>query len=371
MMTGRLNSQLTSLMNILVCLFRKKIMRSNQSTLAITKTLANNQTTNTVVMVSPDTFNYNSETADTNAFQIKDNHVADATEKALNEFNDMVKLLRSKHINVLVLPSCTDVLTPDAVFPNNWFSSHTTVDGQNIVVLYPMMAKNRRNERQFNALEALLHKNGLHINETIDLSTLEDQGCFLEGTGSLVLDHTNKIAYAALSSRTTLSAINQFCEKMGYKPITFKSLDHTGNSIYHTNMVMSVGDKFAVLAADTILDSDERKTVISSLEQAGKQIIIINKTQMANMASNILEVKSTDGHSHIIMSQTAHNAFTFQQLQTIKLFGEPTVVQINTIEKLGGGSARCMLAEIFNQKLNNNIPEDQSQTPTVMYKASY
>lgn len=317
---------------------------------AVKPTTAQKQSTNAVVMVSPDSFQFNSQTADTNAFQKQMPLVVSATETALREFHEMVATLRAHNIRVLVLPSRTDCITPDAVFPNNWFSTHVTPDGLEVVVLYPMLAESRRAERQLDALQKLLNSEQITIDKTIDLTVLEARHHYLEGTGSLVLDRDNKIAFATLSPRTTLEAINVFCEQMGYTPVVFNSTDKNGKPIYHTNVMMSVGSQFVVLAAETIADPKEREQVEEIIKYTNKHLITITSAQMEQMAGNILEVRSRDDHIHIVMSQTAFNAFTLEQRQTLSTYGTPVIVHIDTIEKLGGGSARCMLAEIFHPR---------------------
>lgn len=326
------------------------------------------QSTDAVVMVSPDSFQFNSQTADTNSFQKKIPEIISATETALREFNDMVTTLRKHNIRVLVLPSRTDCITPDAVFPNNWFSTHVTPDGLEVVVLYPMLAESRRAERQLEALQKLLNSEQITIDKTIDLTALEAKHHYLEGTGSLVLDRENKIAFAALSPRTTREAIKFFCEQMAYTPVVFNSIDKNGKPIYHTNVVMSVGSQFVVLAAETIADPKEREQVEEVIKYTNKHLITITSAQMEQMAGNILEVRSIDNHIHIVMSQTAFNAFTPEQRQTLSAYGAPIVVHIDTIEKLGGGSARCMLAEIFHPSQTALDPDNEIVNSQSTYK---
>ena len=304
------------------------------------------QSTDTVLMVSPDTFQFNTQTAETNAFQHKANTASSATvQAALAEFKEMVAELRRHHIRVLILPSRTDIDTPDAVFPNNWFSTHVEPDSTQIVVLYPMLAHSRRDERQWPALEAILNIKNVELK---DLTEYESQQKYLEGTGSLVLDRVDKLAYAALSPRTHEEVLQEFCHQMHYTAVEFHSVDKNNKPIYHTNVVMSIGSDFAVVAAETILDELEREHVLSALKISGKKIIEITSTQMEQMAGNILEVCTQDGEIKIVMSQTARNAFTPDQLRQLSVFGDLIVVRIDTIEKLGGGSARCMMAEIFH-----------------------
>jgi hypothetical protein len=308
--------------------------------------MVENQTTDTVLMISPDTFTFNEQTAATNAFQQGTVVTEGATAKALQEFNEMVASLRQHAIRVIVLNSRCDVVTPDAVFPNNWFTSHKTEQGE-VIILYPMQAENRRIERQVDALKQALVAENIHPTKFIDLTHYEKQNKFFEGTGSAILDRVNHIAYAAISPRTDVTVLNDFAKQMNYTPVTFHSYDRSGALIYHTNVVMSVGTGFVVLAADTITDSEERKQVLASCEKSNKHVIAISSAQMEKMAGNILEVKSTDGKAKIVMSQTAAQSFTAAQRETLANFGELVIVNIDTIEKLGGGSSRCMLAEIF------------------------
>ena len=306
------------------------------------------QSTDTVLMISPDTFQFNIQTADTNAFQQQLKNSSAASEMALKEFHAMVEELRKHNIRVLILPSRAGIVTPDAVFPNNWFSTHLSPDGGEMVILYPMLADSRRAERQWDDLKDLLDAQQIIVNEVKDLTGYEAENKYLEGTGSLVLDRVNRIAFAVLSPRTSLDVLHDFCKQMRYTPAMFSSVDKHGKPVYHTNVVMSIGSQFAVIAADTITDMQEREQILSILKKCNKNIIAITSDQMEQMAGNILEVLSLDGKVKIIMSQTAHDAFTPEQRQVLSSYGDLLVVHIDTIEKLGGGSARCMLAEIFH-----------------------
>jgi hypothetical protein len=306
------------------------------------------QSTDTVLMISPDTFQFNTQTSGTNSFQQRPADSSSVVQMALNEFNQMVSVLNKHEIQVVILPSRSDLITPDAVFPNNWFSTHIAPDGSEIVVLYPMLAESRRDERQWDTLNQLLRSRQIIVHEVKDLSAYEDQNKYLEGTGSLVLDRLNKIAYAALSPRTSLEVLHDFCERMRYTPVAFSSIDKNGMPIYHTNVIMSIGTDFAVIAAETIASSEEREKVVTSLAKSGRRVLTIRSNQMEHMAGNILEVRSSSDKIKIILSRTAYNAFTLDQRQLLSVCGELVVVQIDLIEKLGGGSARCMLAEIFH-----------------------
>lgn len=305
------------------------------------------QTTDTILMISPDSFQYNSQTAMTNYFQNQSAQINNVGQMAIEEFEQMVTMLKNNNIKVIVLPSRQDVITPDAVFPNNWFSIHINNQGKSSLVLYPMLTANRRLERQYEKLKSELFIQGVVLSDLIDLTPFENQDLILEGTGSMVLDRVHKIAYASLSARTHVSVLNEFIAKMDYSSVTFSSYQY-GESIYHTNVVMSVGSDFAVICADSIVNRTEREHVLRSLIDSGKVVILITLAQMQSMAGNILEVRSTDGCVKIILSQTAYNAFTEEQRDQLSGFGDLVVVKIDVIEKVGGGSARCMMAEIFH-----------------------
>lgn len=307
------------------------------------------QTTDTLLMVAPDHFQYNPETALTNAFQTKLTQ-QDVRKTARSEFNNMVATLRAEHIRVLTLPS-TGNFTPDAVFPNNWFSTHLNQEDKTVLVIYPMLTPNRRAERQIDQLVTTLTAQGIEVSEIIDLSHYEALNLALEGTGSLVLDRTNRFAYAALSPRTNQHVLADYIRQLAFQPICFHSADEQGQPIYHTNVLMSVGRKFAVVCLETIHDVIEKTLLINSLEKGGRRIIPITIAQMKEMAANILEVQDTQGKSKIILSQTAFHAFSFSEREQLGQFGKLVPVAIDTIEKVGGGSARCMLAEIFYSEM--------------------
>lgn len=303
------------------------------------------QTTDTILMVSPCDFKFNQETAVSNSFQKK---IDVSNDTALKEFNSMVDTLRNNGVRVIVMPSRQDVETPDSIFPNNWFSVHSTdKPEQKVLVLYSMFTANRRAEIQPDSLIDLLKKEKIDIIKTIDLSSYVDRSMFLEGTGSLVLDRENKIAYAAISPRTDVTMVNIFAEEMDYKPVTFRSYDKDNQLIYHTNVIMSVGSDFAVVALDSITQNEDREILLKQLKANNKEIIPITLEQVQNMAGNILEVKSTDGKANIVMSESAYNSFSPHQRDILSKYGNLLTVNIKNIETVGGGSARCMIAEIF------------------------
>lgn len=304
------------------------------------------QTTDTVLMVSPDDFAFNQETAQSNVFQKRDTDTASVNKRAISEFGGMVRKLESSGIRVIQVPSRGDIKTPDAVFPNNWFSIHKISDQERILVGYPMLAPNRRAERRLELLNEKLRSKGMNVTRTIDLSRYEEKGLFLEGTGSMVLDRVNRIAYVALSPRTNREVLDDFAAKLSYRPVAFRSSDAGGNPIYHTNVMMSVGEGFAVICLESIEDRQEGMLVLKELKQAGKKIIPITLSQLQHMCGNILELRAKEAKI-IVMSQTAYDHFTPQQKIQLSLYGTILPVDIRTIETIGGGSARCMLGEVF------------------------
>lgn len=309
------------------------------------------QLTSTIVMISPDQFSYNEQTATLgkNDFQHIPPDQLKARNDALAEFGNMVDMLRSHDIEIVVLPSRTDAFTPDAVFPNNWFSHHAEENSQDgILVIYPMLTPNRRAERQVENLRGALTTVGLSSPDIVDMSGDEERGHILEGTGSLVLDRKHKIAYALESVRTTKEEFDEWCSKMGYEGVFFHAVAKTttGNNLYHTNVEMSIGDGFAVLCSDAITTDQEREKVEGKLSEHG-ELIRISLDQMGKFCGNILQVKSKTGDPKIVMSENAYNAFTPDQRATLEKYGEIVAVAIPTIENVGGGSARCMMAEVF------------------------
>lgn len=304
------------------------------------------QLTDKLVMVRPNFFGFNAETGLDNSFQHKiENSEEEIKNQALREFDQMVTKLQGNNLNIVVLDSPLGPqgqVTPDAIFPNNWFSTHP-----NQLVLYPMKAQNRRWERQPEALLNNLSGVNVIYPQTLDLTNDEEQGHILEGTGSLVLDRTNKIAYAIESQRTTETELEKWSEQMGYKPHLFHAVDFGGKPVYHTNVIMSVGEKFAVVCTPAIQSADEARKLTSSLEETGKQVINITMDQMYSMCGNILQTRNTDGQELVIMSERARSAFTSDNMKVIGKNGLVVPVNINTIETVGGGSARCMMAEIF------------------------
>jgi len=305
------------------------------------------QTTHTILMIEPVAFGYNKETAVNNYFQQKKNSGAeDIQSRAHAEFNGMVEKLRAKKVNVLVVKDIPEPHTPDSIFPNNWISFHA--DGR--VALYPMFAENRRTERRVEILNMVVEK-GFKILDIVDYTDAEKQNRFLEGTGSIILDRVNKIAYAALSERTDKSLFLQFCQDFDYKAVIFtanQTVDQKRLPVYHTNVMMCLADRYAVICLDTIDNIDERKTVENCLIQSGKEIKVISEEQMQHFAGNMLQVENTDGKHFLVVSQSAFDSLTTIQIHQLTVYNELIVVAIPTIEKYGGGSVRCMMAEIFN-----------------------
>lgn len=297
-------------------------------------------------MVSPNHFGFNPQTAKSNVFQHKVNESEiKIQQKALAEFNIAVEKLEQNGIKVLVLPSREDVITPDAIFPNNWFSHHA--DGK--LVIYPMLAQNRRAERQPKKLEELLKKNNIPVSEIIDLTSDENNGNFLEGTGSLVLDRENKVAFAMESPRTTKIEFEKWCQKMNYDGILFHSYDKAGFPIYHTNVTMSIGKEYAVICLESIKNISEREIVSEALYNLKKEIIELSVEQIYDYCGNTLQVINNRGESKIIMSKTAKDGLSNNQIKTLEKFGGIITLDIPEIETVGGGSARCMLGEVFLQ----------------------
>ena len=304
------------------------------------------QTTHNILMIEPVAFGFNEQTALNNYFQQQSLDTAtEIQRKALAEFMDMVGLLRSKNVNVFVVKDTPEPHSPDSVFPNNWVSFF---DGGQ-VVLYPMFAANRRYERRNDILEYISHQ-GMKINNIDDFTFWEEQGLFLEGTGSMILDRINNIAYAALSERTSKSLFLQFCSTFDLEPVYFsayQSVDGKRLAVYHTNVMLTVADKYAVICPDSIDNSNERKTVLASLEKKGKEIIQITEYQMHCFAGNMLQIENSVGMKYLVLSQSAFDSLDRKQTERLSVYNELLVVSIPTIERVGGGSVRCMMAEIF------------------------
>lgn len=304
------------------------------------------QTTNTIMMIRPVAFRANEQTHD-NHFQntATIENQAHIRDKSLSEFNSFVNKLRDAGIQVIDFDDTDITDTPDSIFPNNWISFHE--DGK--IVLYPMFAVNRRLERREDIVKTLIEEYKYHMDEKIDYTSFELENIILEGTGSLVLDRVHKKAYCALSHRSHESLLTRFCKDLGYTPVMFESyqwVQGEKKSIYHTNVLMSIAEKFAVICLACIRDED-RDQVIQSLVEDNKEIIDISEEQMNAFAGNVLALRNKDNKSILVMSQSAYNAFSSPQKERIQSYCEILSADIGTIEKYGGGSARCMMCEIF------------------------
>ena len=302
------------------------------------------QTAKTVLMVEPIAFGYNSQTAENNYFQ-KEQKEANIQEKALEEFNAFATKLREKGIEVITVKDTLEPHSPDSIFPNNWVSFHD--DGT--VALYPMFAMNRRVERRPEILQALQNE-GFTIDKVEDLSPAENEEKYLEGTGSMIFDHEYKIAYGSVSLRLDENLFRQFCEKFGYRPVVFHSFQNVGNQrlpIYHTNVMMCVAQQFVVICLDCIDDEMEREKVQETIKSTNKELIEISEDQMQQFAGNMLQVQNQEGQQFLVMSETAYKSLTEKQISQIEMHSEIIYADLNTIETNGGGSARCMLAEVF------------------------
>ncbi len=298
------------------------------------------QTTSTILMIRPVSFAFNEQTAGSNAFQNRNAEQQRVQDNALQEFDRFVDLLRENGVEVIVIDDTTEPHTPDSIFPNNWVSFHN--DGT--VFLYPMMAENRRLERREDIIMGL--EDEFKVKHVIDLSHFEHENKFLEGTGSMVLDRENKIAYACLSPRTEKVVLDEFCKDSGYKPVLFHAVDQSGMDIYHTNVLMCIGSSYGVICLDSIKDEAEKQTVISSFQSTQKQIVAISFEQMNHFAGNMLEVQNKNGESLLVMSKSAWGSLNYEQKAILSSFSKPVYSDISTIENNGGGSARCMMAEV-------------------------
>jgi len=295
-------------------------------------------------MVRPRAFGPNEQTAGSNAFQQNsDMSPAEQQAHAVREFDAMTTALRVAGIEPIIFEDTDEPVKPDAIFPNNWISLHA--DGR--VFLYPMESEMRRRERRMDIVEALSSEHGFLVREIADLSHLEDEGHFLEGTGSMVLDRINRIAYAALSSRTQMDALADFAQRADYEIAAFEARGDDGIPVYHTNVMMALGNRFAILCAEAIVDADKRCTIIDKLAATGRDVIEISCEQMHSFAGNMLELENASGEPVIVMSRSAQESLTSKQRDSICACGRPVSVDIPTIEHTGGGSVRCMLAEVF------------------------
>ncbi len=307
------------------------------------------QTTDTILMIRPINFRMNEQTVINNYFQEDlDLKNAEINAKAQNEFDVFVNKLRAVGVNVIVENDDKLMDTPDSVFPNNWVSFHRNGS----IAMYPMFAENRRKERREEVFMRL-EEEGFLIENIIDYTSAEDEGVFLEGTGSLLLDRENNKAYCALSPRADEDLFIEFCEDFEYTPVIFtanQTVDGKRIAIYHTNVMMCLGETFAVICLDCIDDKKERKNVLKHLKEDGKEVITITENQVTNFAGNMLQVRGKNDKRYLIMSQAAYNSLTEAQKNTIQKHCDILSSSLETIETCGGGSARCMMAEVFLPK---------------------
>ncbi len=301
------------------------------------------QITDTILMIRPANFGFNPETAENNAFQNNDTSIspAEISRRATEEFDGFVTRLRDAGIRVIVVKDTPEPVKTDAIFPNNWVSFHR--DGR--VFTFPMYSPNRRLERRADILSKL--ENLFFTGPRVPLETAEAQNRYLEGTGSMILDRDHRLVYACLSPRTDAELTREYSRLLSYEPVLFRAADQQGREIYHTNVMMALGETFAVICLDTIADPAERKMVTERLNTTGKEIIEISLEQMNAFAGNMLQVRSNDGQRWLVMSEQAYRSLTPNQIDRIKTHTQILHAPLYTIETYGGGSARCMMAEVF------------------------
>lgn len=304
------------------------------------------QITDTILMIEPVAFGFNAETAVNNYFQQNDHSSEDEIQSAaLFEFSNMVKLLRDKGIKVIVVPDALVPHSPDSIFPNNWISFQK----DNRVAMYPMFAPNRRVERRLDIVEKVI-KHGFNISQMVDYSVYENENRFLEGTGSMIFDRANRISYAGLSPRTDEELFRWFCNDFGYQPVTFTATQPVNEErlpVYHTNVMLSVAEQYVVVCMESIEKPDEKKTLIDHFKLTDKELIEISIEQMQQFAGNVLQLKNDKKERFLVISKSGYDSLTEQQIQKLSAYNELIVVPVPTIEKLGGGSVRCMIAEVF------------------------
>lgn len=298
------------------------------------------QVPHTILMVRPASFGYNPETAASNAFQKKSADVEVVHSAALHEFDGAVANMRAKGISIIVVEDTPQPITTDAIFPNNWMTTHE--DGK--IILYPMMAPSRRKERRIDIVQQL--EDRYNVEKVEDLSETELEGRFLEGTGSIIFDHPNRIAYACRSERTEEELFISLCMKLGYRPIVFSAVDENGLSIYHTNVMMWIGESLAGICLDSIHDENDQELILNQLAATNHKVIALSYAQMNSFAGNMFEVKNDADQRFLLMSQSAYDSLLPGQLSEIQKYLNPLPLDIHTIEESGGGSIRCMVAGI-------------------------
>ncbi|MEQ8361497.1 MAG: arginine deiminase-related protein [Cyclobacteriaceae bacterium] len=298
------------------------------------------QVPHTILMVRPAAFGYNPETAASNAFQKRSDNESAVQSLARNEFDKAVEVIMAKGISVLVVEDTPHPVTTDAIFPNNWITTHE--DGK--IILYPMMAPSRRLERRMDVVQLLKEK--FKVTEVDDISKSELEGRFLEGTGSILFDHPNKVAYACRSERTEEELFTSLCVKLGYKPILFDAVDENGLAIYHTNVMMWVGESLAGICLDAIHNENDQDLVLNQLAATNHKVVALSYAQMNAFAGNMFEVRNADNDRFLLMSQAAYDSLLPGQLSEIEKYLSPIPLDIRTIEESAGGSIRCMVAGI-------------------------
>jgi hypothetical protein len=302
------------------------------------------QSANAVLMVRPSHFGFNPQTAESNAFQHTSGST-DAQEQALREFTGLADALERVGVTVLVAEDTVSPAKPDAIFPNNWVSFHR--DGT--VTLYPMMAVNRRAERREEIVEQVVRGGSFHVSRTVDLTYREAESKFLEGTGSVVLDRTHRVAYASPSPRTDLDVLGEFAQQLDYELVTFDALDAAASPVYHTNVAMAIGTRFAVVCGEAVAQAPHRTAVLSKLRATGHEVIDITLGQMLQFAGNLLELEGARGPI-VALSSAAWGCLEAPQKRVLESYASVLPVAIPTVERIGGGSVRCMLAEIHLPK---------------------
>lgn len=301
------------------------------------------QTTDTVFMVRPTAFGYNPQAAESNAFMQNDSGASSSSiaTQAQSEFDEMVTIMRTQGIQVHVFEDNPKTHTPDSVFPNNWISFHN--NGR--IILYPMETENRRPERRMDIIEELVgDKAKVNI---VDLSPFEEEGSYLEGTGSMILDRVNQIAYACVSPRTNPQLFARFCMELDVEGHLFHAVGSEGTPVYHTNVMMALGTTVAIVCLDSIQDPAEQQALITQLLEVDYEIVDITLEQMNAFAGNMLEVRNTEGKAFMIMSKRAYDSLRPEQIAAINVHASPLIVPLDVIETYGGGSVRCMIAEVY------------------------
>jgi hypothetical protein len=298
-------------------------------------------------MVRPAHFAFNEETAANNAFQSRDGALpAEVMRKnAVQEFDEMVRRLREAGVDVIVVKDSSRPIKPDAVFPNNWITFHQ----EGFIVTYPMFAPTRRRERRRTVIDQVVAA-GFSSEKRVNLEFNERLNRFLEGTGSIIFDHQNRLAYACLSPRTDGELLAELCQRIGYQPVVFRAVDGNNQDIYHTNVMMALGETFVVICLDSVRDTNERAMLLQTFEKTGKQVVDISLDQMNHFAGNMLQVRNGKGQTFLVMSEQAYRSLNTTQIATLEKHTRLLFSPLTTIETYGGGSARCMMAEIFLPK---------------------